>query len=113
MGCDVVSAAIALTHACKAVMGQRLVFCVWGLRPKFNSSASTSSFYAAGNVRQRQRQRQPQQSVPLEVAAIMLACRAASRVGARSEAACSVAFSVGLRTRLAAPLILLSSRRAR
>ena len=52
---------IALTYACKAVIGQRLIFCVWGLRPKFNSSASTSSLYTAGNVRQRQRQRQPQQ----------------------------------------------------
>jgi hypothetical protein len=28
MGCDVVSAGISLTHACKAVMGQRQVFCV-------------------------------------------------------------------------------------
>ena len=74
MGCDVVSAGISLTHACKAVMGQRQVFCVWGLRPMFNSSASTSSFDAAGNVRQRQRQRQPQQRVPLVAAALMLAC---------------------------------------
>ena len=40
---------IALTYACKAVIGQRLIFCVWGLRPKFNSSASTSSLYTAGN----------------------------------------------------------------
>ena len=31
MGCDVVSAGISLTHACKAVMGQRQIFCVWVL----------------------------------------------------------------------------------
>ena len=55
-------------------MGQRLIFCVWGLRPKFNSSASTSTRCATGNVRQRQRQPQPQQSMPAVAAAGMLCC---------------------------------------
>ena len=74
MGCDVVSAGISLTHACKAVMGQRQVFCVWGLRPMFNSSASASTRCATGNVRQRQRQPQPQWSMPAVAAAGMLGC---------------------------------------
>ena len=74
MGCDVVSAGISLTHACKAVMGQRQIFCVWGLRPMFNSSASTATRCATGNLRQRQRQPQPQWSMPAVAAAGMLAC---------------------------------------
>ena len=50
---------------------------------------------------------------PSMAAAVRAAARAASRVGVRSEAACRVASSVELRTRLAASLILFSSRRVR
>ena len=79
---------IALTYACKAVIGQRLVFCVWGLRPKFNSSASTSTRCATGNVRQRQRQPQPQQCMPAVVAASMLACLLLACCGSGEWHAC-------------------------
>ena len=73
MGCDVVSAGIALTHACKAVMGQRLVFCVWGLRPKFQ-------FFGIYIFRLRGGQR--------EAAAAAAAATAACAIGGGSHHAC-------------------------
>ena len=65
---------IALTHACKAVMGQRLVLLCLGATAQVQSFGIYFNVLRSKQLGQRQRQPQPQQHVPAVVAAGMLSC---------------------------------------